>query len=437
MHYVREMDAKRVETARLFHRFGFGPKPGEYASALKIGVASTRKKILAAPKSLSPSIVSDPQITDLGKRPEPNTPQIIDFAVAKRRQIQEMRLWWLDLMVLSPNTLTEKMTWFWHGHWATSIEKVEFALPMYLQNKTLRNYCLGDFNQMAKAMINDGALQIWLDGQDSTAQAPNENLARELMELFTIGVNRYTEQDVKEMARVLTGYQVVRTTGEVKINKNRQDRNPVTVFGSTKSLTSEGLTELLVMRKDCQQFIPERIWYRFISSSEKMPANFPAIKAFADRDINKAIATTMSSSALANPKYELVKTPVEWFVAACRALELVPSQLQSSEQLINHLSTLGQLPFAPPNVGGWPAGEGWLSSASALYRVAFANWLIPQSQLRVIQETPITSRTAMSADWLGVPEWSSRTKAVLNDNASDPKQFVLMALCSPDYVVSR
>ena len=431
------MEAKRVETARLFHRFGFGPKPGEYAAALKAGIPATRKKVLTLSKTPNSSVVSDPQISDLGKRPAANSPQIIDFSVARRRQIQEMQLWWLDLMVLSPNSLVEKMSWFWHGHWATSIEKVEYALPMYLQNKTLREYCLTDFTKLAKAMINDGALQVWLDGQDSTVKAPNENLARELMELFTLGVNRYTEQDVKEMARVLTGYQVERTTGQVKINPSRQDKNPVTIFGSTMTLSSESLTELLVKRKDCQQFIPERIWYRFISSSEKMPANFAAIKAFSSRDISQAVTATVNSPVMANPKYEMVKSPVEWFVAACRALEVVPSQLQTSDKLINHLDKLGQVPFSPPNVGGWPAGEGWLSSASALYRVAFANWLVPQSQLSVIRETSISDRTRKSADWLGVPEWSARTKAVLDENSADPEQFTLMALCSPDYIVSR
>lgn len=431
------MDSKRLETARLFHRFGFGPKPGEYAAALNSGVTSTRKKILAVSKTPTSSVVSDPQIIDLGKRPVANSPEIIDFAVARRRQIQEMQLWWLDVMVLSPNSLTEKMSWFWHGHWATSIEKVQFALPMYLQNKTLREYCLADFTKMAKAMINDGALQIWLDGPNSTVKAPNENLARELMELFTLGVNRYSEQDVKEMSRVLTGYQVVENSGEVKINSNRQDKNPVTVFGQTMTLSSESLTELLVQRKDCQQFIPERIWYRFISSNEKMPNNFVAIKAFSDRDIAKTVNATVNSPMMANPKYEMVRSPVEWFVAACRALEVVPSQLQNSEKIINWLNKLGQVPFSPPNVGGWPAGEGWLSSASALYRVEFANWLVPQSQLRVIRETPISDRTRNSADWLGVPEWSARTKSVLDENSADPEQFTLMALCSPDYIVSR
>jgi len=431
------MQSNRLEISRLFHRFGFGPKPGEYTAALKSGLVSTRKKILTVSRIPTSIIVSDPQITDLGKYPSPNSPEVINFAVSKRRQIRDMQLWWLDLMVLSPNGLTEKMTWFWHGHWATSINKVSYALPMYLQNKTLRKFCLANFTEMAGAMVKDGALQIWLDGPTSSAKAPNENLARELMELFTLGVGRYTEQDVKEIARVLTGVQVEPWTGQVTINPLRQDRNPVTVFGSTQSLNDESLADLLVKRKDCQRFIPERIWRRFISSTEKMPDNFAAIKAFDDRIIAKAVSATVNSSVMGNTKYEMVKSPVEWFVASCRALELVPSKLNTSEQLIFYLEQLGQVPFAPPNVGGWPDGASWLSSASALSRFAFANWLVPQSSLQVVGKMLISDRTKKSLDWLGVPEWTDRTQSVLDDTSSDPIQFTVMALCSPEYIVSR
>jgi uncharacterized protein (DUF1800 family) len=255
--------------------------------------------------------------------------------------------------------------------------------------------------------------------------------------LITLGVDRFTEQDVKEMSRVLTGYHVARSSGEVKIDPSRQDRNPVTIFGQNMTITSQALVELLVERKECQQFIPERIWYRFISSTEKMPENFAAIKAFSDRNIAKAVSAIINSSVMADLKYEMVKSPVEWFVAACRALEIIPSKLVTSDKLINYLGKLGQVPFAPPNVGGWTAGGGWLSSASALSRVEFAKWLVPQSDLRVITEMPISDRTRKSANWLGIPDWSPRTKAVLEETSADPVQFVLMALCSPEYIVSR
>jgi uncharacterized protein (DUF1800 family) len=431
------MNIKRLETSRLFHRFGFGPRPGEYAQAIKDGVNVTRTKLTIAPAvqtTISPVVT--PEITDLGKRPEPNSTAIVPFAIAMRAQEQQLGLWWLDLMALSDHGLTEKMTWFWHGHWATSIQKLNYPLPMFNQNKVLRAQSLGSFNSMVKAMLNDGALQFWLDGQDSTSKAPNENLGRELMELFVLGVNRYSEDDVKAISRALTGYQVVRSTGLVSINPSRRDTKPVTLLGTTASFTGDSLSDFLVARDDCAQFISERLWYRFISSTEVMPASFSAKSAFASRDIATAVKAMAADPSMRDEKYALVKSPVEWFISACRALELTPSQLQTPTQLKSHLDKLGQVPFNPPNVGGWPAGGAWLSSATAQYRLAFAAWLIKQSPLTALNQIPIESRVLKSADWLGVPEWSARTQSALRTSLDDPAQFALLALCSPEYIVS-
>ena len=140
--------------------------------------------------------------------------------------------------------------------------------------------------------------------------------------------------------------------------------------------------------------------------------------------------------AMRDEKNDLVKAPVEWVISACRALGLTPSQLKTPAQLLNYLDKLGQVPFSPPNLGGWPAGEAWLSSATAQYRIAFAAWLIKQSDLSVLTSIPVASRVLKSADWLGVAEWSARTQAALRDSVNDPAQFALLALCSPEYVVS-
>ena len=431
------MNSQRLETSRLFNRFGFGPRPGEYAQALTDGIAQTRTKILTVPLvDAGAATVVEPEITDLGPRPKPNTKEVVPFSIAMRFQSQQIVIWWLDRMALSDNGLTEKMTWFWHGHWATSVQKLNYPLPMFKQNKTLRANCLGNFATMTKVMLNDGALQFWLDGQENSAKAPNENFGRELMELFTLGVDRYTEDDVKSISRALTGYQVVRSNGTVTVNQNRRDKNPVTLLGITTTFTGDSLADFLVARDDSAQFIAERLWYRFISSTEDMPASFSVKKAFASRDIYAAVSAMANDSAIRDEKYAMVKSPVEWFISACRALELTPSNLKTPAQLINYLDKLGQVPFSPPNVGGWPAGEAWLSSATAQYRIAFATWLIKQSDLRVLKDIKATSRVTKSADWLGVPEWSPRTQSALRSSVNDPAQFALLALCSPEYIVS-
>ena len=418
-------------------RFGFGPRPGEYALALKEGVEATRTKVLTVPTvDAGAARVVEPEITDLGKRPAANSKEIVPFSIAMRFQTQQMTMWWLDRMALSDHGLTERMTWFWHGHWATALQKLNYAMPMYNQNKTLRTYCLGNFKDMSRAMVNDGALQYWLDGQDSTLKSPNENLGRELMELFVLGVGRYSEDDVKAAARALTGYQVNKSSGAVTFNARRHDASPVTILGKTQAFTGESLSDFLVAREDNATFIAERLWYRFISSTEAMPANFSAKSAFAGRDISAAVNAMASDPAIRDSKNDLVKAPVEWFIAACRALELTPSNLKTPGQLFNYLDKLGQVPFNPPNVGGWPAAQAWLSSATAQYRIAFAAWLIKQSDLRGLKEIPVGSRVAKSADWLGVAEWSPRTQSTLRASLADPAQFALLALCSPEFIVS-
>lgn len=431
------MNAQRLETSRLLQRFGFGPRPGEYAQALKDGVEATRAKVLAVPTvDAGANTVVMPEITDLGKRPAANSKEIVPYTIAIRFQIQQLVMWWLDRMALSDHGLTERMTWFWHGHWATSVDKVNFALPMLNQNKTLRTYCLGNFKDMSRAMINDSALQFWLDGQDSTLTAPNENLGRELMELFVLGVDRYTEDDVKAAARALTGYQVVNYSGTLTFNPKRHDPTLITILGKTQTFTGETLSDFLVARDDNATFIAERLWYRFISSSESMPSSFAPKSALATRDISAGVKAMANDPAIRDEKNDLVKSPVEWFIAACRALKITPSALKTPAQLINYLNQMGQVPFSPPNVGGWPAGEAWLSSATAQYRISFATWLIKQGDLSALTVIPVESRVLKSTDWLGVAEWSPRTQAALRNSLADPAQFTLLALCSPEFIVS-
>ena len=429
------MDLQRLEIARLFHRTGFGPKPGEFAAALSAGVTSTRSKILSPPSKVS--FVTPPVLTDMGPRPAPNSPAVVEYAQQLRYQNQLLFLWWLDEMVESPHTLQEKMTWFWHGHWATSIEKVDYALPMFNQNVTFREYALGNFEDFATAMFSDGALQDWLDGGDNTVKAPNENLSREMMELFTLGVNRYTEKDVRELARAFTGYQVSRSRGIVTHNPRRSDTASVTVLGKTGVMSPQEVISHLVAQSNCALFIAERIWYRFVSSQEPLPQDHPMIKAFADRDIYSLMKSMIESSALSQQQYSMVKSPVEWFIGLCRALTITPSKLPSPTKLYGYLEKLSQVPFAPPNVGGWPVDQSWLSSASAQYRVSFATSIIAEANLSELEALSTVRRPAYLADLFGVVEWSTRTSYAMRGVRDNPQRLLVTAVCSPEYVVSQ
>lgn len=426
---------ERLALSRLFHRFGFGPKPGEFEDALRNGFEATKKRFLYIPNSneINRDVVPL-TIEDLGQRPTPGTFANTEYALKIRSQIKEMTLWWLDQMVTTDYSLNEKMTWFWHGHWATSVEKLNFALPMYKQNLTFRRYALGNFKEFSKAMYDDGALQFWLDGQENTAKAPNENLSREFMELFTLGVGRYTEDDVKALAKVFTGIQVQRTNGTVAFNARRHDSSPVSLLGSTQIFTAQQAIEMIVGRDDSSRFIYERLWYRFISSTEPLPATIDRSN-FNSRDISKAVGDLVNSSFMTSIDYPMVKSPVEWFVATCRVLRITPSESKNPALLLSHLQKLSQIPFAPPNVGGWPAGEMWLTSASAQFRLALTQTMFKNFDFKELASTPVSQRITYLQNLLGVYQWSKRTEDALTVAKNEPERLMLLALNSPEYVV--
>ena len=420
--------AERRRIARLVHRFGFGPRPGEFSKLLAGGFDQAAEKYLSVPSQDSFADNQDePMVSDQGKRPAPNSPDVVSYATEKRAQLTSLSFW--------EHSLRERMTWFWHGHWATSYQKVDDALPMYLQNQILRRNALENFAQMSREMVNDAALIFWLDGQLNTVKAPNENLSRELMELFTLGVNRYSEDDVKETAKALTGYKIDKSSGQVNFYPKQHFSGAIKVLGTQGSFDANSLSDFLVARSDCALFITERIWYRFISSMNPLTDTSLA-SSFASRDIAALVKAIGRHSALDNPDNSMVKSPIDWFVSAARALSITPSKFSNPNNIRSYLDLLGQRPFFPPNVGGWPADQAWLSTSSAQYRIQFATQLVKEADLTPISSLAPKARIDGLADWLGVVEWSSRTKMALNGAMNDPARLALLALCSPEYVVS-
>ena len=428
--------AERRRIARLVHRFGFGPRPGEFEKLVGQGFDAAANKYLTSPaQDTFADKQPTPKVSDQGNRPAPNSSEIVAYATEKRSQINELTFWWLDRMVLSEHSLRERMTWFWHGHWATSLSKVDDALPMYLQNQTLRKFALENFADMSRSMVNDGALIFWLDGQTNTIKAPNENLSRELMELFTLGVNRYTENDVRETAKALTGYRVDKSSGKVTFLPKQHFASPINFLGTSGSFDANTLSDFLVKREDCARFITERIWYRFVSSMNPLSDN-NLIQSFNSRNISSLVQAVGKHSALDDPANSMVKSPLDWFISVSRALNITPSKFPNTAVIRNNLNLLGQHPFFPPNVGGWPADQAWLSTSSAQYRINFATALIKAGDLTPISSIPQRDRLDALTNWLGISEWSSRTRLALRGSLSDPARLTLLAICSPEYVVS-
>jgi uncharacterized protein (DUF1800 family) len=431
------VNTDRVEIARLVHRFGFGPKPGEYAQLVNAGLKSSQQQILT-PSSVDQGLskVADLALTDLGPFPPQKSAAAASFESARTQQILALQLWWLDRMACADNALTERMTWFWHGHWATAVGKVEYALPMYMQNQLLRNTALGNFRDQARAMMTDSALLYWLDGNSNVAGSPNENLAREFMELFTLGVGAYTELDIQQISKALTGYNTVRSAGTVSFNPKKHDSSVLTFLGTTGKFDAPAVSDYLTTLPANQDFIARRIWFRFISSTDSIiDAN--TLAAFSNRDILQLVQAVATSTGMSNPVHSQSKSPVEWFISVCRALGVTPSTLTHSANVIHFLNTMGQVPFDPPNVGGWPTDEAWLNISSMQARLAFSKYIISQVKLDALNALPYTDeRITYLADLLGVSTWSTRTKSVFRTSLSNPAQLVLIAINAPEYVVS-
>jgi uncharacterized protein (DUF1800 family) len=310
----------------------------------------------------------------------------------------ELRSWWTAEMLSTPSPLTEKMTLFWHNHFSTSQQKVHVAELMFRQNALLRKHALGNFAVMLRDVAKDPAMLIYLDGAQNKKGAPNENFAREVMELFTLGQGNYSEQDIKEVARALTGWGADMEVGEFRFRRALHDDGPKTIFGQTGSFTGDDVITMLLKRDEMSEFIVGKLWLEFVSPE----ANVAEVKRIARiwRDANFEIKPMLRALLLSEDFWAeknravLVKSPVELVVGSLRQFQF---EVEDPAPFAVIMRQLGQDLFGPPNVKGWPGGDAWLNTTTLLARKGFLNRLFRADEMG----QPVTAATLIDRDLMG------------------------------------
>jgi uncharacterized protein (DUF1800 family) len=353
-------------------------------------------------------------------------------------QMAELSQWWLRRMVAVQQPVHEKLTLLWHNHFATSAQKVRFASYMAAQNQKLRSLSLGDFHTLAYAMLTDAAMMHWLDAQTNTAKAPNENLAREFMELFTLGHgNGYTEDDVRQGARALTGW-VIRPTGQTMVAPKRHDRTAKTIFGITGNFDAAGFCDAVLAQPKSPQYVAGRLWQQLASDTQPSPQALDRfVTAYGPhRDLRALTRAILTNDEFIKSRAAIVNTPVEWLVGVIRTLQ-VPVDSPARLKMVNTtLRALGQRPFYPPDVGGWPHGRVWMSTASADVRMRAASQLARAGDLSSVEDAAVDDRIDAVGYLIGVGGWSDRTVEALNPLVRKPAQLVAAAVNTPEYLTS-
>jgi uncharacterized protein (DUF1800 family) len=367
---------------RLFWRAGFGPS------------ASDRRRFRTAGlQAAVDHLVAPPAHGLTGKAP---TIREADGTVGPLRPLERYghdALWWLDRMVRTQAPLVERMTFNWHDHFATSNAKVGSVQMMLDQNATIRRHALGSFRDLCLAMLADHAMQWWLDLIGSDAGAPNENFARELMELFTLG-SGYSEHDIREAARALTGYAFHYDTFTYWWNEPAHDARPKTIFGQSGNWRPEDVIDLCLHHPAHAPFLCRTIWSWFSPTAPPTATLAAMVRAYTRSGFGIApvLRVVFGSAAFyANlDEPDLVKPPVVYLAGALRATRTPIT----TDAYVWSLQAMGQVPFRPPNVSGWEGGPRWLSTATTRARLEAIATLLEEHRTPDGSVDPAESPTA-------------------------------------------
>jgi len=349
-------DARKA--AHLLRRSGFGASPDDVAKAVKDGVEATVESLFDGASAAE-------EDRAFASAFEAIAGTLVDFSDADR-----LRGWWVHRMLRTKAPLREKLALFWHGHFATSVEKVEDVHLMGRQVDTLRRLGSGNFRELVLAVARDPAMLIYLDGESSTKARPNENFGRELMELFTCGIGHYTEADVQAAARAFTGWN--RDGAEFSFKANDHDAGRKRFLGKTGRFDGGDIVDILIQHPSTARNIAAKL-LRFFACPEPGPEVVEEAASLLERtrlDVKWFLRELFQSRYFYSPAcYRTrIATPAEFVVGTVRSLGV----RWAAGEIVERMKAMGQDLFAPPNVKGWDGEKKWINSSTWAARTASA-----------------------------------------------------------------
>lgn len=371
---------KKQKIRHLYARAAFGLKPKDWQSLQK----------QALPKLVN-GLFKDLKVKPIAK-PSHQLPTKEELKKLSRKEKQELRKKvrkltavvnnnWVDRMIKPTGSpLLEKMALFWHGHFACESKDFSKAAA---QLQTIRTYALGNFRDFLIAISKDSAMILYLNNQQNRKNKPNENYARELMELFTIGRGNYTEKDVKEAARAFTGWSTNRITGEFNYRKRQHDNGQKTFMGKTGDFDGGDVIDIILEQKETARFIARKIYRFFVNENkieEKELEELASVFYDSGYDIKKMMQYLFKADWFYSDKHlgAKIKSPIELIVEMGRTLGL---SVSNEKAWLFPQRALGQVIFHPPNVAGWPGAKSWIDNSTLMLRLNFAALIFDKAEV--------------------------------------------------------
>jgi len=377
----------RDKVAHLLKRAGFGTTPEELENWAGLKMNEAVDRLLdwreQAPDPLPNPEWAKPDPTLYKKREELRALPEEERKMAQRelqrnerQHVEQLREWWLLRMLKSPHPLQEKLVLFWHGHFATSVEKVRNAYYMWRQNDIFRRLGAGNFEELLVESGRDPAMLIWLDGEKSNLRAPNENYAREVMELFTLGEGHYTEDDIKNAAKAFTGWIVDQATESAQFKPNRFSNTPKTFKNQTGNFNDTDIARIILNDPECPRYVARKLWtfFAYENPEPELVDALAGVFTAAHYEIKPLLRSMLLSQEFYSAKCvsNQIKSPVQWLVGSLKSLQID----RMPRFAPNALRLLGQDLLAPPSVKGWDGGRSWISTSTLLSRNNIARFMV-------------------------------------------------------------